>query len=315
MMQRGKISLVPHIARPAKHPEKRTPREDEMMIYPGCSFHGTAAEFGKSTEAVMDALGMKIVEPEGWICCGSSPGHKVDHHLAVKMPLENLAVVEKMGYEHVAVPCAACFNRFKAAVYDVRRNAELRATLDRELDYAYQDSVQIDNLVDALLDQVGLETIRNRVTKPLTGLKVVPYYGCLLTRRPEVTEAPNPENPTDMDVLLEALGAEVLDWSDKTRCCGGTHSLTRTDIAIKLSRDLIENARAVGADAIAVACPLCHANLDARQAQMDGLDQPMPVLYFTQLMAVAFGLDEKAAALRKNMVDPRPVLAALSLTR
>lgn len=142
---------------------------------------------------------------------------------------------------------------------------------------------------------------------PLKDLRVVCYYGCLLTRPPEVTEAAHPENPTDMDELVGALGAEVLDWSYKTTCCGAAHSLTRPDIVLKLSGNLIQHAREAGAEAIVVACPLCHTNLDARQFQMK-LEGAMPVLYFTQLMALALGLPAKAAALQKNMVDPRPLM-------
>ncbi|UCD42438.1 MAG: heterodisulfide reductase subunit B, partial [Chloroflexota bacterium] len=146
-----------------------------------------------------------------------------------------------------------------------------------------------------------------RVKQPLDGLKVVCYYGCLLTRPPQITEAAHPENPTELDDLVEALGAEVLDWSYKTTCCGAAHSLTRQDIVMDLSSTLIEEARLAGAEAIVVACPLCHTNLDARQFQM-GLDYELPIIYFTQLMALALGLPQKKAALNKNLVDPRPLL-------
>ena len=142
---------------------------------------------------------------------------------------------------------------------------------------------------------------------PLKGLNVVAYYGCLLTRPPQITEVDHHENPTDMDDLLSALGAEVRDWSYKTTCCGAAHSLSRPDIVVKLSRNLIEHAHTAGAEAIAVACPLCHMNLDARQMQME-LKAPMPILYFTQLMAIALGLPEKDAVLNKNLVDARPLL-------
>jgi heterodisulfide reductase subunit B len=145
------------------------------------------------------------------------------------------------------------------------------------------------------------------VKNPLKGLRVVCYYGCLLTRPPQITEAEHPENPTDMDEMVSALGAEVLDWSYKTTCCGAAHSLTRPDIVRDLSSKLIEEARLAGADMIAVACPLCHTNLDARQFQM-GLEQEMPIMYFTQLMALALGLTQREAALQKNLVDPRPLL-------
>jgi heterodisulfide reductase subunit B len=307
MIRRGKIPFVPHIARHPRQVQRREPAENEVMLYPGCSFHATGVDFGLSTEAVLEALGLKMIEPTGWTCCGASSAHKTDHHLGIKLPLENLATIEQMGYEDVTVPCAACYNRFKAAAYEVGHAPALHEELSRETGYAYQNNVDIRSVLEMLLERVGEEEIHRRVKRPLEGLRVVPYYGCLLTRPPEVTGSPHPENPTEMDRILRALGAEVVDWSDKTRCCGGSLSLTRTDIALKLSRDLIDHARAAGADAMALACPLCHANVDARQIQMD-IDEPMPMLYITQLMAIAFGLSERAAALNKNMIDPRPLL-------
>jgi heterodisulfide reductase subunit B len=167
--------------------------------------------------------------------------------------------------------------------------------------------VEVNTLTQTILKRLGAEEVASKVKKPLEGLKVVCYYGCLLTRPPQVTGAEHPENPTDMDELVEALGAEVVDWSYKTCCCGAAHSLTRPDIVLNLSSSLIHHAQEAGADVIAVACPLCHTNLDARQFQMD-VEEPMPVLYFTQLMALALGLPEKKAALHKNLTDPRPLL-------
>ena len=136
---------------------------------------------------------------------------------------------------------------------------------------------------------------------------MVCYYGCLLTRPPKITGALHPENPTDMDELMAAMGAEVKDWSYKTSCCGASHSAVRPDIVVHLSGNIIHHAREAGADAIVVSCPLCHLNLDARQLQMD-LKNPMPILYFTQLMSLALGLPEKSAMLKKNLVDPHPLL-------
>jgi heterodisulfide reductase subunit B len=210
------------------------------------------------------------------------------------------------------MPCAACFNRHKAALYEIRRDAEHKAAVDKAVGYNYQDSVRVSTLSEAILDHSGPEKVAAKTKKPLSGLKVVCYYGCLLTRPPEVTGVRHYENPTDLDRLMAALGAEVLDWSYKTTCCGAAHSLTRPDIVLSLSGNLIKHARAAGAEAIAVACPLCHTNLDARQFQMN-LDEPLPILYFTQLMAVALGLGEKAAALNKNLVDPRPLLRSKGL--
>lgn len=307
MMRKRKLTFLPRRARPPHKAKPVAAPPNAVGYYPGCSLHSTAREYDISTQAVCRALNLPLVEPHGWVCCGSSAAHRSDPDAALRLPLENLALIEQSGLREVTMPCAACFNRHKAAQFEIRHDSGRKAQMDAAIGYAYQDTVQVSTLVEAITQHVGAEAVRARVQRPLAGLRVVCYYGCLLTRPPEVTGAPHPENPTDMDALIAALGAEVVDWSYKTTCCGAAHSLTRPDIVLKLSGDLITHAREAGADAIAVSCPLCHTNLDARQFQM-GLDEAMPVLYFTQLMALAFGLPEKAAALHKNLVDPRPLL-------
>jgi heterodisulfide reductase subunit B len=270
-----------------------------------------AEEFDISTRAVMGHLGLQPVEPKGWVCCGSTPAHRVDHRLATRLPLQSLILLEQEGLREVTLPCAACFSRFRAATRDLRLDPTLKASLDRELDYEYQDSVAISSLVDFLAERVGLERISKQVKRPLSGLKVACYYGCLLTRPPAVTGSKEHEYPMTMDRIIEALGAEVVDWDDKVSCCGASLSMTRTDIVLEMSGGILENARARGADVVAVACPLCHTNLDGRQTQMEG--QPiLPALYFTQLMAIALDMPE-SAVLSRNMIDPRPALQAQGL--
>jgi heterodisulfide reductase subunit B len=309
MLRKNKLPFLPN---PARRPRKVKPvpgAADAVAYYPGCSLHSTATEFNQSAEAVCQALGLHLIEPHGWVCCGSSAGHRADPQVAMRLPMQNLALIEQSGFQEVAMPCAACFNHHKTALYEIRRDEEHKRQVEAALDYAYQDRVRVSTLTEALLNHVGKDKVAAKTQKPLKGLRLVCYYGCLLTRPPQVTGARHPENPTDMDELLAAAGAEVLDWSYKTACCGAAHSLTRPDIVLKLSRDLIEHARQSGAEAIAVACPLCHTNLDARQFQMKLADS-MPVLYFTQLLAIALGLPEKEAVLHKNLVDPRPLLFA-----
>jgi heterodisulfide reductase subunit B2 len=220
----------------------------------------------------------------------------------------NLAVIEKSGFKEVVAPCAACFNRFRTAAHEAREDSELKQRLDADIGYSYKDRVAIRSISEWLANKVGVEAIKERVTKPLAGLKVVNYYGCLLTRPPAITGHPNPEYPMDLDVVCKALGAESLDWDDKTICCGGSLAVPAKEVMLKLSQDIVEHAQAVGADAIVVACPLCHSNLDGRQMQMTSLERQTPILYVTQLMALAFGLGEKATSFGRNLVDPRPVL-------
>jgi len=260
---------------------------------------------------VCAALGMKLVEPKGWVCCGSSAAHRADPHVAVRLPMENLRIIEQSGFNEAVMPCAACFSRHKFALHEIRHDEGMKVEMDEAIGYEYRDTVRVSSLGEALIRRVGPQAVMDKVKKPLTGLKVVCYYGCLLTRPPEVTEAAHPENPAELDALMVSVGAEVHDWSYKTVCCGAAHSLTRPDIVLDLSSQIIAHARESGAEAIAVACPLCHTNLDARQFQMK-LEEPMPVLYFTQLMAIALGMPEKAA-LHKNLVDPRPLLRSKKL--
>jgi heterodisulfide reductase subunit B len=307
MLRKRKLAFVPRRAHPPRKVRPAVGAAQSVAYYPGCSLHSTAREYHQSTKAVCQALDIALVEPDGWICCGSSAAHRADPDAALRLPLENLALIEKGGFKEVTMPCAACFNRHKAALFEIRHDSARKEQMDQALGYRYGDTVQVNTLIDTILQRVGADGVAARVQRPLSGLRAVCYYGCLLTRPPEVTAAPHPENPTGMDTLLRALGAEVVDWSYKTTCCGAAHSLTRPDIVLHLSGELIRQARAAGAEVIAVACPLCHTNLDARQFQM-ALDAPMPVLYFTQLMALAFGLPEKACALDKNLVDPRPLL-------
>ena len=312
VIAKNKMPFIPTRVR-SPHKVKPVPGAiNALAYYPGCSLHSTAGEFNTSAKAVCEKLGMSLVEPEGWICCGSSAAHRADTEVALRLPMENLRVIEQSGFKEVTMPCAACFNRHKAAQYEIHHDPEKKASMDRAMEYTYQDTVQVSSLVEAIYRRVGPKEIAGKVKQPLSGLRVVSYYGCLLTRPSQVTEAMHPENQMEMDAIMTALGAETRDWSYKTTCCGAAHSLTRPDIVLKLSSDLIGYAREAGADVIAVACPLCHTNLDARQFQMK-LADPMPVMYFTQLMAIALGLSEKEAALHKNLVDPRPLLSSKGL--
>jgi heterodisulfide reductase subunit B len=313
MFKRGKVRVIPEFVRRRKpKPVAEAPRpEREIGYFPGCSLHSMAAEFDRSTRAVLEALDLTPVEPEGWMCCGSTPAHRVDHRQAVRMPLRSLLLLQQEGLNEVALPCAACFNRFRAAVKELREDADLKQELEADLGGQFDDQLAVLSLLDLLQDRVGWDKVAERVRRPLAGLKVACYYGCLLTRPPAVTGSSEAEYPMAMDRLMRALGAEPVMWDSKVACCGASLSLTQTDIVLGMSRAILDNARARKADVVAVACPLCHANLDGRQMHMGG-GTPMPVLYFTQLMALAFDLKSQAA-LERNLVDPRPVLTSQGL--
>jgi heterodisulfide reductase subunit B2 len=304
---KNKMPFLPKRVRPPRKVKPIPKAGQAVAYYPGCSLHSTGKEFNISTLAVCEALDFELIEPSGWLCCGSSAAHRTDPEAALRLPLQNLSIIEQSGFSEVTMPCAACFNRHKAAQYEINQGHGTQTVKELADDFPYKGTVTVSSLSEAIFRRIGPKDVSNKVKKPLTGLKVVCYYGCLMTRPPQVTGVIHYENPTEMDELMTALGAEVLDWSYKTTCCGAAHSLSRPDIVLNLSGDLIQHARQSGADVIAVACPLCHTNLDARQFQMK-LGDPMPVLYFTQLMSLALGLPTKSAALDKNLVDPKPLL-------
>ena len=256
MLAKNKFPFFPSPGHPPRKVKAIPGADDAIAYYPGCSLDSTSPEFNTSVKAVCEALDLKLIEPTGWMCCGSSSAHRSDPEAALRLPMENLALIEQNGFHEVTMPCAACFNRHKAAQFEIRHHDQRRREVEKTIGYAYQDSVQVNTLVQSMLQHLGAEKIASRVKKPLAGLRVVSYYGCLLTRPPQITEAEHPENPTDMDELLTALGAEVRDWSYKTVCCGAANSLTRPDIVLKLSGALVQHPRESGADVIAVACPL-----------------------------------------------------------
>ena len=307
MLRRGKFSLLPGRTSYPRRIRPQKVKADQMAYYPGCSLHSTASELNASIKSVFRELGIELVEPKGWVCCGSTPAHATDHFLSTLMAMRNLALIERRGFEEVMVACLGCFSRFKWALHDVAKEPELRKRMDEELGYEYQGKLDVRYVVDVLAETIDLPAIAQRVSRPLYGLKVVSYYGCVYTRPPEVTQAKHIEYPMTLDHMVEALGAESLDWSYKTECCGATLSMTETDLALYLTRKILDNARAVGAEAVVVSCPLCHMNLDARQSQLE-LDYEMPIIYITQLMGLAFGLPNKALALNKNIVSPHSLL-------
>lgn len=312
MFQKNKMPLLPS---PARTPRKVKPvpnAANAVAYYPGCSLHSTAVEFNTSTEAIFETLEIELIEPRGWVCCGSSAAHRLDPEAAVRLPMENLSLIEQSGFKEVVMPCAACFNRHKAAQHELHHDARQGERATEATGYSYQDSVEVNTLMGSILKHIDLKGVEKKVVRSLDELNVVCYYGCLLTRPADVTGVEHVENPTDMDELVSALGANVIDWSYKTSCCGAAHSLSRPDIVLTLSNRLINYARTAGADMIIVACPLCHANLDARQTQMK-MEDSMPVLYLSQLMALAFGLPDKATAFNKNLINPRSLLERKNL--
>jgi len=282
-----------------------------LTYYPGCSLRHSAAEFDISTRLVLHKLGVDFVEVPDWTCCGSSPAHMTDHLLAQGLAARNLRQAATVGDEMVA-PCPSCYQRQKDAELEIEEDPGFRQTVNEVLDLPYEGSVRVLTLPEVLLEKSGVEAIRRRVTTDLVKLRVVPYYGCLLGRPSSLTGEADEEQPTSMDRLLEAAGATVQRWNYKTECCGASVGMPKAEIHRRLSRKVLDQALEAGADAVAVACPLCHQNLDLRQVQINaafGSSYSVPILYVTQVLGLAFGYSDEEMLLHKHAVDPRPLVA------
>jgi len=310
MFKAGKLKIFPTFGKP-KAGKTTEGKKEGVAYFPGCSLHGTSKEYDLSTQAVFNALGFPLQEPEGWGCCGTTPAHSTDHFLSTLLPMKNIALIRGEGYGQITTPCPSCFLRMKVALKDTEENGDLRKKVTQELPNLSYNGMKIEHLLQTVTDRIGYQKVAAKVVRPIKGLKVVCYYGCIITRPPKITQVKDYEYPTQMDRLMKVLGITPLDWSYKTRCCGVSLGITQLPIALELSRKILKNAKRVGADAIAVACPLCHVNLDARQRQIETEFREqfqLPILYFTQLMGLAFGLNSVALGLDKHFVDPHPLL-------
>ncbi|PKM80224.1 MAG: disulfide reductase [Firmicutes bacterium HGW-Firmicutes-14] len=283
----------------------------KVGYYPGCSLHSTAADYGLSTEAVCRSLNIQLAEIPDWNCCGATPAHSTSEYLAKALPLRNLILAEGAG-EDLVVPCTGCYNVCRQTHGFISRGSSKALEVNREVativGRKYQGKLKIMHLLDFFSQDEVLQELKSRVVKPLTGLKVVPYYGCLLLRPSDDVAFDDPEQPQKLDRLLDALGAEVRPWSYKMDCCGGSFAIPRADIVGELTVELVKQARKAGADFMVTACPLCQANIDTRQP-----DRGMPILYFTELIAAAFGLKGQEKWLEKHIIDPRPLLKSSNL--
>jgi heterodisulfide reductase subunit B2 len=282
----------------------------KYAYYPGCSAESTARDMHQSTLAVAEALGIKMIEPKGWTCCGATAGHQTDRVLAASLPAANLIKIKDMGLDCV-VNCAACYNRMKAANHEVATVPEIRRKVSDAIGRDYDGSVKIRHFIEVLLENLSQDKIRTTIKNPLKGLKVACYYGCLLVRPPKVVNFDDPENPKSLDKLVKAAGAESIDWPYKVECCGGGLSLSRTDVVVNLSDSILGMAKNSGADCIAVSCPMCQVNLDLRQPDIkkhNGNDYQMPIVYITQLLGLALGISSDKLGFNKLMVAATKVL-------
>jgi heterodisulfide reductase subunit B len=289
----------------------------KYSYFPGCSLKGLGRSYEESLLPVMKHLGIELQELEDWNCCGATAYMAVDEAKACVLAARNLALAEKSGNQQLLAPCAACYlvlNKTKHYFHDY---PSMKQKIDRALGAVglkYQGDTPVRHPLDVLTNDVGLDAVRQKVVRPLSGLKVAPYYGCQLVRPYSTFD--DQYNPTTMDNLLEALGASVVRFPLKTKCCGGSLTGTVPEAGIRLVYILLNEARKRGADCLATVCPLCQFNLDAYHAQVKSEygQVLLPTVYFTQLMGLAFGMAEQDLGLGRAAVPFtwRPPASALA---
>lgn len=284
----------------------------KLTYFPGCSAHGTSEEFDHTLQKVMKTLEVELEEIPDWNCCGATSAHALTENLAMALPMRNLILAEKLDNQVIGIPCASCYSRMKTVKHELEAHPDLVKKLkDVVQEGEFQGKTEVKSMLQFCYEDIGLETIKGLVKKPLNGLKVACYYGCLLTRPKAITQFDSPEYPMSMDRLVEALGAKAVEFDYKTECCGASFSISNTEVVINLSGKILEMAREAGAHAIVVACPLCQSNLDMRQPDIEkkqGIKYNLPVFFFTQLMALAFGYPVSDLMPGKHIIPIEPAL-------
>ena len=283
----------------------------KLAYYPGCTLHGTAREYDASTKVVSIAAGIELVEIEDWNCCGALEAI-FDKELSMGLSVRNNLLAQRTGLDLV-IPCSICSHNLSRADMAMKENGIFRGKLEKALGEKYT-GVKIKHLLDVMINDIGIDALTPKFKRQLKGIKAVPYYGCLLVRPSEVSKFDNPENPTSLDNLIKATGAECLPFNQKTKCCGGNLLMSKQDYAFILTQKLFDEAKARGANCIVVACPMCHMLLDGQQTTIEKAHNTvinMPVLYFTQLIGLAMGFSEKELELDRNMVSPANLLGSI----
>ena len=286
-----------------------------FAYYPGCSAKGSSADYEMSVQAVCRALDVKLEEIPEWNCCGSTPAHAVDIELSAALCARNLDIAAKQKAEILLTPCPSCMSNLKLAAHRME-NPAFRARVNELLDEPVADKLPpVTSVMQGLAEKVGIEAIAARVRKPLKGLRLAAYYGCLMSRPAEIMNFGDPENPMLMEEILTACGAEMADFPLKTACCGASFGIPERPMTAQNSGRILELASRLGVDAIVVACPLCQMNLDLRQNQAGRAGEThfnIPVLYFTQLIGLAYDLPESELGLNKLCVSADRVVKKLA---
>jgi heterodisulfide reductase subunit B2 len=274
-----------------------------LGFYPGCSLMGSSREYNESVLALVRKFDIKLEEINDWNCCGATAAHNMNKELSLALPSRIIALAEQQGLDEILVPCAACYSRLASTVHELQEKEQLKSVISGLIGMELKASVKLINIIQ-FIDKYILPVLDENIVIPFNH-KVACYYGCLLVRPHQVLQFDREEDPRTMDIVMSKIGSDPLNWAFKTECCGAGLSVSRTNTVARLSGKILMDAADRGAEAIIVACPMCHSNLDMRRADINkfnGIKSGMPVLYITQAIGMAVGIKHSDLGLQRHFV-------------
>jgi len=284
----------------------------KIGYYPGCSLQGSGRAYSESLFAVAEKCGIELEEIKDWNCCGASAAHSLNHDLSVALPARTLALAEKQFLDQILVPCAACFGRLANAQQELTTDATLQKRVSDYIEMPVAGSSRILTVLEFLQEHIFPVADQYLVNK--LNHKTACYYGCLLARPKDLTRLERPEDPMEMETVMEKAGATPIDWAFKTECCGAGLSVSRTDIVAKLSAKIVEDAVSRGAESIVVACPMCQMNLDLRRKEINQqleVKSDIPVMFITQALGLSMGIEADKLGLNRHFVSTGKVVSCV----
>ncbi len=277
----------------------------EIGYYPGCALHGSSNDYEASVRACLAALGVGLKELEDWICCGATAAHSLNRQLAIALPARNLGLAERAGCSELLAPCPMCSMELLKAECALRGDDDLRRRVSGLVEIELGVRTRVLNLIQ-VFQKIGIERIREGAVRRLEGFRTACYYGCLLTRPADVLRFDDPERPSSMEAILAGLGASVIEWNYKTECCGAGMTMANEATVLELSHKILSDAAAHGANCVVVACPMCHVNMDLKQADIErrySVRHQLPVYYLSDLVGLALGLSEQQLGIDRHFVS------------
>jgi heterodisulfide reductase subunit B len=289
----------------------------EVAYFPGCSLHSSSEIYDVQCKAVLARLDVALREIADWNCCGATSAAKIDDFLSLALPARNLGIADATGLAELMIPCSSCYSRTLVAKERLAADPALAAEINGELGAKVSGRIKVSSILEVLLPKVASREIQRKVTKPLAGLTVACYYGCLLTRFPSAVPVPDAvENPQGMETLCRALGAETVEWGYKTDCCGASATVNDTEQALLLMSRIMKDAVARGANCFVTTCPMCQLNLDAYQGQVrekHGIRERLPVYLITELVGLALGMGVGELQIDRHLEESVALLKKVGL--